>query len=78
MPSKLASGFANLGDDRALQAIGRNGTGRIARVNAGLFDVLHDAGHDHLLTVGNGVDIHFRGVLDTGVSRKPKPSFLLI
>ena len=40
--------FADLVHDRARQAVRRNRAGRIAGVNAGLFDVLHDAGDDHV------------------------------
>ncbi len=41
-------GLANLLQDRAGQAVRRDRAGLIARVNAGFFDVLHDAGDDHV------------------------------
>ena len=51
-------------DHGAGQAVGRDGAGRVARVDAGLLDVLHDAGHDHLLAVGDGVDVDLDGVFE--------------
>jgi hypothetical protein len=33
-------------------------------MDAGGFDVFHDAGHVHVLTVGQSVHVHFDGVLE--------------
>ena len=56
-------------DDRAGQAVGRDRAGRIAAVHAGLLDVLHDAADDHLLAVGDGVDVDFGGVFQEAVDQ---------
>ena len=34
-------------------------TRRISRVNAGLFDMFHDAGDEHLFTIADRIDIDF-------------------
>ena len=46
------------------KAVGRNGTGRIARVDTRFLDVLHNAHYDHLVTVGDRIDIHLDGVVE--------------
>src|SRR5262245_7105041 len=38
--------------------------GAVARVDARHFDVLHDAGDEHVVPVGEGVDVDLDGVLD--------------
>ena len=44
---------------RFVEAVGRQGAGRIARVHTRLLDMLHDGTDHHLLAVTHGVDIHF-------------------
>ena len=48
-------GFAGQGE-------GRQAAGRVARVDAGLLDVLHHAANDHVLTVGHHVHVDLDGV----------------
>ena len=38
-------------------------------MDARLFDVLHDAGHDHLLAVGDGVHVDLDGVFEEAVDQ---------
>ena len=47
-----------LGHGRGIQRIGRQRAGRIARMHAGLFDVLHDARDMHGLPVTQRVNVH--------------------
>ena len=42
----------------------RQHAGRIAGVDAGLFNVLHDSADDDVFAVGEGVDIDFDGVFE--------------
>ena len=44
-----------------VDGIGRQYTGGIAGMNAGLFDMFHHAADDGILTVGNGVHIQLKG-----------------
>src|SRR5216684_3578113 len=37
---------------------------RVARVHAGLLDMLHDAANDHVIAVGERVYVHFGGVFE--------------
>ena len=53
---------ADLLDHVARQAVGRERTGRIAGVDAGLLDVLHDAGDHRGLAVADGVDVYLDGI----------------
>ena len=45
----------------------RQRAGRVAGVDAGLFDVLHDGADHHLLAVRHGVDVHFHGLVEKAV-----------
>ena len=47
--------------NRLWQTVGRQGTGGVSGVHAGLFDVLHDRANHHMLTIGDGIHIHFNG-----------------
>ena len=62
-------GLADFRHDRAGQAVRRDGAGRVAGVDAGLLDVLHHAGDDHLVAVGDGVDVDFRGFFQEAVDQ---------
>src|SRR5262249_46971547 len=52
---------ANSLDDSRGKAYGRQHTGRISGVHAGLFDVFHDAADDDVGPVGERVDVYFGG-----------------
>ncbi len=71
MTSQLAGqglgGLADFVEHGGWQAVGRDGAGRIAGVDAGFFDVFHDAGHEHVLAVANGVDVDFGGIFEKAV-----------
>ena len=45
-------------------AHGGQHAGGIAGVDAGLLDVLHDAGDDHVLRIAERIDVHLDGVLE--------------
>ena len=48
----------------------RDDTGAVARVNARLLDVLHDAADDHRARrIRHGVDIEFKGVLEEAIDQ---------
>ena len=50
------------------EGVGREGTGRVARVHAGLLDVLHHPTDDHLArVVTDRVDVDLGGVLEEAV-----------
>ena len=72
-PGQRAGRLADFVDHRPRQTVRRNRAGRIARVDARLLDVLHDAGHDHLLAVGNGVDVDLGGVFQEAVDQHRLP-----
>ena len=55
-----------LGPDRER----RDHAGRVARVHAGLLDVLHDGRHDRVLAVADRVDVDLDGVLDEAVDER--------
>ena len=42
--------------------IGRQGTGRIARMHTRFFDMFHDAGDVHILAIAQRVHIHFNRI----------------
>ena len=69
VPGQRVRGLADFVQDRPGQAVRRNRAGRVAGVDAGLFDVLHDAGDDHLLAVADGIDIDFDGVFQKAVDQ---------
>src|SRR5712691_11025628 len=46
------------------EGVGRERAGGIARVDPGLLDVLHDAPHDHPLTVCDGVHVDLQSILE--------------
>ena len=50
-------------DDGLAERIGRQRAGRIARVDAGLLDVLHDARDEHLAAIAERIDIDLDRVL---------------
>ena len=52
-----------------LQGVGRKRAGRVAGVDARLFNVFHDARHKDILAIGNHIHIHFRGVGEIGVDQ---------
>ena len=53
----------DLGDDLGREGMGRQRAGGIAGMDAGLLDMLHDAGDEDRLAVGDGIDIDLDGVL---------------
>jgi hypothetical protein len=44
--------------------VGRQHTGRIAAVDARLFDVLHDAADGHVLAIAQCIHIDFKSVVE--------------
>ncbi len=58
-------------DAEVVQAdfVGRQHAGAVARVHAGLLDVLHDAGDHHALAVGQGIDVHLVSVFQKVVDQ---------
>ena len=52
----------DFGDGLGGQRIGRQHARGVARVDARFFDVLHNPGDVHVLTVGQRVHVHFNGV----------------
>jgi hypothetical protein len=61
---KALSVVANLFKHRGLERHRRHHAGRIAGVDARLFDVFHDPGDDHVVAIGDSVHVHLRGVLE--------------
>ena len=60
----------DLGDDLVRQRIGRQRARRIAGMDPGLLDVLHDAGDEHVLVlVGQRIDIDLDGVTQVAVDQ---------
>ncbi len=57
----------DLGDDFWVERKGRERAGGIAGVNAGFFDVLHDAADAVVGAVADAIDVHFGGVAEEGV-----------
>ena len=51
------------------QRLRRQHAGAVARVHAGLLDVLHDAGDQHVVAVGQRVHVHFGGVFQEAVDQ---------
>ncbi len=49
---------------RLADADGGQHAGGVAGVNAGLFNVLHDAGDEHIFRIAERVDVDFDGVLE--------------
>ncbi len=54
-------------DDGGLQRIGRQRAGAVTGMDARFLDMFHDAGDEHILAVGDAVDIDFNGVGEIGV-----------
>ena len=66
--AELHGRLADLAERRARDApVGREDRVRVARVDAGLLDVLHDARDDDVLAVAEGVDVQLVGVLEEAV-----------
>jgi hypothetical protein len=59
----------DLGDDVGRQGMGRQGAGRVARMDPGLLDVLHDAGDDHVGTVAQRIDVDLDCVGEVAVDQ---------
>ena len=55
---------ANVGQRGGRERNGRQNTGGVAGVDAGLFDVFHDAADDHIFAVGERIDVDFGGFLE--------------
>ena len=67
---ELGRGLPDLAERRARHAPVRRQDGvRIARVDARLLDVLHDAGDDDVLAVAEGVDVELVGILEEPVDQ---------
>src|SRR5215472_1796389 len=64
LPGKRARLFLDPVDLIVAQGIGRQCAGGVARVDARLLDVLHDAAHDHALAICDGVHVHLQGILE--------------
>ena len=61
--------FADLLDDRSGKTVRRDRAGRVARMHARLLDVFHHARHDHVLAVGNCIDVDFGGVFQKTIDQ---------
>ena len=59
-PTALAFGFFDQG---RIQRVRRNRACRVTGVDTGLFDVLHHAADSDFFAVGDGIDVHFYGVI---------------
>ena len=55
--------------DPRVQTEWRQGAGGVPGVNSGLFDMLHDRTDHNLVSVGNGVDVHFHGLIEKPVQQ---------
>ena len=51
------------------EGVGRQGTGGVAGVDTGLFDVLHDAADKDRLAVADGVHVDLNGVVEETVQQ---------
>ena len=58
-----------LRDDLAVQRMGRQRAGRVARMHAGLLDVLHHAADEDVRPVGDGVDVDLDCVAQVSVEQ---------
>ena len=58
------------GDDARAERMRRQRAGAVAGMDAGFFDVLHDADNDGVLAVGEAVDIDFDGVGKVAVDQQ--------
>jgi hypothetical protein len=56
-----------VGQHLRFQAVGRQNTGGIPGMDAGLFDVFHDPGDEHVFPITHRVHVHFFGVLQKAV-----------
>ncbi len=59
-----------LGEGRGVERVRRQRAGAVARVDAGLLDVLHDAGDERVLAVGEAVDVDLDGVGQIAVDQQ--------
>ena len=65
-----AGGLADLLEHLLAQAHRRDHAGRVAGVDPGLLDVLHDPGDEAVLAVGEGVDVDLDRVLEEAVEQQ--------
>src|SRR5262245_41747064 len=61
--------LANFLQNRAGKAVRRQGTGRVAGMDAGLFDVLHDAHDNHTFSVADRIDIDLNRIFQKAVDQ---------
>ena len=64
---ELRGGRLDLGEHLGPERHGREDARRVARVHAGLLDVLHDPADRHALAVAQRVDVDLDGVLEEAV-----------
>ena len=55
--------------DLAAQAVRRQRAAGVARVHAGLLDVLHDAADQHVLAVADRIDVHLDGDVEEAIEQ---------
>ena len=67
---QLAGLPAKLGDRFGLQVVRRQRAGGVAGMDAGLLDMLHDAGDEGVPAVGQAVDIDLDGVAEVAVEQQ--------
>src|SRR5262245_10490593 len=67
---KLAGLAAELVDGLLVERVRRQRAGRVAGMDAGFLDVLHDAGDHRLLAVGEAVDVDLDGVGEIAVEQQ--------
>ena len=63
LAGQLARLAFDLLDHAGRQAVRRDDAGRVARVDAGLLDVLHDAADERARAVAEAIDVHLDGRL---------------
>ena len=68
-PSELDGLALHVGDNVRLQRVRRQRAGRVARMHARLLDMLHHPANEHVLAVGERVDIHLDGVAEIGIDQ---------
>jgi hypothetical protein len=67
---ELFGGVADAVLHGGAEAEGRDDAGAVARVDAGLFDVLHDGTDDGGLAIADAIDIDLGGVFEEAVDEK--------